>query len=150
MATLAELSILQPTMLPQIIHTCIAGNYQALYDRLKDEVSPNRLLWSQAKQSGNKVHLNDLESRAKDQNINLSRFKGTLGIYKDCIGDEIDPTTTMLKGRLCSCEIDLSGGQTGGIYGGLQPTSSRVDLFICASEQIRQISEADEYWGYIY
>lgn len=148
--TLAELSIIQPTMLPQILQTCIVGNYQDLYDHFKDEVPPNRLLWGQARKSGNKHYLNDLEYRAKEENIDLSRFESTLGICKDLIEEEMEPTTTMLKGRLRSHDVDESGGQPGGIYSGLQATSSKVDLFICAPEEIRQIAEADEYWGYIY
>lgn len=150
METLAELFLLQPTMLPQILHTCIAGDYQQLYDHFKGQVPPNRLLWGQAKKSGNKHYLDDLEHRAKEQNIDLFSFEGSLGIYQDLIEEEMEPTTTMLKGRLCSCDIDPFGGQPGGIYGGLQPTSSRVDLFICAPEEIRQIAEADEYCGFIH
>lgn len=149
METLAELSILQSKMLPQILHSCIVGNYQDLYDHFKGKVPPNRLLWGQARKSGNKHYLTDLESRAKEQDIDLSRFEGTLGIYKDLIEEEMEPTTTMLKGRLCSSDVDPSGGQPGGIYGGLQPTSSRVDLFICAPEGLRQIAENDEHWGYV-
>lgn len=150
METLAELSILQPTMLPQILHTCIVGNYQQLYDHFKDRVTPNRLLWAQAKKSGHKHYVQDLEDRAKEKNINLPKFEGTFGIYKDLVKEEMEPTQTMLKGRLSSSDIDPSGGQPGGIYGGLQPSSGRIDLFICAPEELRKIAEADEYWGYIH
>lgn len=94
--TLRELLHRIPAMKPQIAHTCIAADYQDVYDLL--DVVPTRALWLEAKRSPNKHYLDDLESRAAEQDIDLQHsqavFYGTW--HFDYVEFDKEPTSTYL------------------------------------------------------
>ncbi|KAJ5167055.1 uncharacterized protein N7482_005836 [Penicillium canariense] len=133
--TLRELFHRIPDMKPQIAHACIAADYQETYDSL--HVVPRRSLWFEAKRSPNKHYLEDLESRAAEQHIDL-KDEDPLndGWHYDWVAFNKEPTSTYLYSALHAGLVELQ--HRDGIYEGYDAHMHFVDHFLCSSEELRK------------
>ncbi|GLI81540.1 hypothetical protein PoHVEF18_009924 [Penicillium ochrochloron] len=134
--TLRELLHRIPAMKPQIAHTCIAADYQDIFDLL--DVVPTRALWLEAKRSPNKHYVEDLESRAAEQDIDLENGPAVLcdTWQFDYVEFDKEPTSTYLYSPLHAGLVEFV--YQGGIYEGMDARMAYVDHFLCSTEDLRK------------
>jgi hypothetical protein len=134
--TLAELARIRPDMKRQVAHACIVADYQAIYDTLDVQAHP--ILYLEAKNSTNSHYVTDLERRAQTQGIDIARG---LTVYEGpeakSVARDKEATSSWLYG-LVNADVMCDGRLDEGLYErGDWFSSNKVDLFICATDQMR-------------
>ncbi|KAL0936527.1 uncharacterized protein CTRU02_208742 [Colletotrichum truncatum] len=154
--TLRELYWRHHDMSVQIGIACIIADYQDVYDEVKPLL--HRLLWLQAKQSTNPYYLQDIERRAAEAELHLS--KGTVWdldfpnpwpdeVYEGVTKADKEPTNDVLTETIANDPRSVTGGLTipqintlgsrDGIYGGgFQANAGLWETFISATDEARK------------
>lgn len=140
--TLSALARRLPIMKPQIAHACIYADYRSTYDEL--DVFPARVLWLQAKKSDNEYYARDLERRAAQLGINLEECNMS-NSYKDQLVDvDKEPTDDILFASVGPDIFKSTSTEMFPLTWSHYVSSARLDLFICASEQLRKAAEEND------
>jgi hypothetical protein len=142
-STYKELARRKSDMKPQVLRSCIVGNFHELFDEVVHDVAPDSGLVNEASASHNRYYLEVLEKRVAELGIMLSKSLPDESEWKKVSRlDNIQETRNALR-RLVTTNSVYA--ESNSIYNGYAAEVNEVELGVCVPDEWKWFDESDSW-----